>query len=351
MLSDLAGALGSAVGDVVREVKSDMAAMTPPATAKPVDHSDMYRTVAQAKGGLAFVEVATPELAKAAVPMPVSTTPKQLAAPWQALLEKGRVCVDAACLVSSHEDITRYLTTLAAESAYPYTVGIVAADVLDEVETAQAVTLSAAMALEPRLFAAVGYGPRHLVDDLDALDDALTAYINDNPKVIALGVLGLDEPYAPYTLPQQMRQLSLQLELAADFGLPVLLGHRRSLGPLTACLEQTSEQPALIWADTLETAEELALVQRMGMQVLVRPEITYDSHAAYRDLLKQVPASRHLLGSGSVLVAPASRSGHAGGPENLLPTLKAYAALMNEDPADAREKLNRNARAVYVTEA
>lgn len=346
MLSDLAGALGSAVGDVVREVKSDMAAMTPPATAKPKDSSDMMRTVAAASGGLAHVEVGGNTPPEMEIAERAGEQPRMLSAPWEAMLEPGRIVVDGFFLASATEDVLRYMNSLAKEGVFPYTLALVAVEASD---AAQVDMLTGLMESEPRLFGMVGAGPRHLAEDLDALDARLTELLNGHGKMIAFGPVGLDEPYAPYALKQQKVQLAMQLELAADFGLPTLVGHRRSLPHLAEVLAAQESLPPLVWADVLAEEAELELVMRYDMYVLVRPELTFEGQAMYKDLLMKVPAGRHILSSGGALVAPASRSGHPGGPENLLPTLKAYAELTGKPVNEVREALNRHARALFVT--
>ncbi|MCP5405862.1 MAG: TatD family hydrolase [Pseudomonadaceae bacterium] len=344
LLGGLAGAIGSAVGDIAREVRQDLQDMTPPATqAKPADDPALARTVSSASSGLAFVDVGGEDVL---AEVPASTTPKQLAAPWDAVLEGGKVTVDAGFFAASGEDVVRYMAALSQENGFPYTMAILAAEAGDEEQTA---ALTGATVVEPRLFGALAFGPRKLQDDAEALDRALTKLINDNPKIIALGPLLIDEPYAPYTLPQQEAQLLVQLEIAADFGLPAFVGHRRSLASLQDCLGRAEGLPKLVWADMLADEAELALVKQHDMHVLVRPELTYAANDGYRQLVKKVPENRLLLGAGSALVAPQSRSGHAGGPESLPPTLKALAELLDKPIKELREVLNRTAHTLFVT--
>jgi Tat protein secretion system quality control protein TatD with DNase activity len=186
-------------------------------------------------------------------------------------------------------------------------------------------------------------------DDLDALDDTLTAALNNHPKVLAIGPVGLDEPYAPYTIPQQVEQLVRQLELAADFGLPVVLTHNRSFNHLKAVLEGLEPEtlPTLIWANPLENEADIALIRKLDAYVLVRPEITYDTHRPAREALRRILPERWLLAGGSSLVSPQNRSGHPNGPEGLLHTLKAFALLLDKPVPEVRETLNANARRVF----
>ncbi|MFZ2586870.1 MAG: TatD family hydrolase [Alphaproteobacteria bacterium] len=341
MIGQIASAVGGTVGDIVREVRQDLQEMTPPESSKAPKPSITPQHVG-GSGGMAHVEVEA--VAVPAQPAEAVAGTKQVN-PWDDASKPGLMTVDACFMAAGEGDVTRYAAALGKELDKPFTLPLVAVDA-GKSEAVEA--LKTAMAADPRLFGAVGFGPRHVQDDLDALDDTLTTLLNDNPKLLAVGPVGLDEPYAPYTIPQQVEQLVRQLELAHDFGLPVILAHARSLPHMKAVLEGLENLPKLIWANPLETEEDIALVRKLDAYVLVRPEITYEEHRVARENLRRILPERWLLGSGSSLVAPHARSGHPNGPEGLAHTLKTFAALLDKPVAEVRTMLNANARAVFV---
>lgn len=337
-----------ALDDIVKEVKQDLREMTPPASGKPrPDTSALGETVRSAAAGLSHIDVGGDEPAPAFDAL--SLLAPKMTNPWSRLETPGHVRVDAGFICAGADDGLAYASHLMTEQTAPYTLGIVLEEAarLEDPDNA----LGRLMGKEPRLFGAAAFGPRSLADDLDDLDERLTALLNANPKLIAVGLLALDEPYAPYTLPQQVRQLELQLDIARDFNLPAFIGHRRSLGPLAQCLLSAESLPPLVWADPLAAPEELELVKELNMSVLIRAELTHAANTAYRELLLQVPENKRLLGGGSALVAAESRSGHRNGPEALPHILKAYTGLLGREGDSAQKEqleiLNRNAQRLF----
>lgn len=330
------------VGDIVREVRQDLADMTPPTgggTASKIRHETSGGSTLppMGSGGLAEVDLGEEEGSDV---LPTGSAFR--GNPWELLSQPGRMRIGCGYLAAESGDILGYARKLGAEMARPYTLGMVVAEPQVWEDALPA------MAAEPRMFGAIGYGPRTVAGDLQVLDETLTALLNDNPKLIAVGLLGLDEPYAPYALKAQQAQMTLQLELAADFGVPAYIGHRKSLPALTAVLENAA-LPRLIWADVLQDEAELALIHKYDMHVLVRPELTHATPLGqtYKDLIAKVAPNRHLLSSGSTLVAAAGREGERNSLSGLDASLKALAELMGEQPRETVQRSNNNAQALF----
>ncbi len=76
-------------------------------------------------------------------------------------------------------------------------------------------------------------------DDLDALDAELTAR-RDDPRLVAVGEIGLDYFVQGLDGPKQERFFHTQLQLARKYGLPVLIHVRRSVDKVLKHLRQTA---------------------------------------------------------------------------------------------------------------
>ncbi|RYG61611.1 MAG: hypothetical protein EON60_02860 [Alphaproteobacteria bacterium] len=348
--------LGGAIDDVMNEVKADLKAMTPPdetdkkkAAERDADQNRIASLLGQSTFGLSetvFNDPDVPELAPEQDP----NAPQQEAKPnnslppgnlWLALTTPQfsvKLRTDACYHALTQADVGTYRRSLAAEKESPFTMGICAvvlqAPLEEELEEGGAILSEDLLLLsllksleETRMYGAIGAGPRQLWPNFDALDESLTTLLNTHPKLIALGPLGIDEPFAPYHLAQQMEQLAVQLDIAADFDLPVILTHRQSLAHVRTVLEQAERLPPIIWLDVLTTEEDLALVKRFNMYTVLRPEITAPDFP-HAHLYRNVTEDRRLIASGSALVAPHGFQGHFNQPKFLKNSLQAGVKLL-----------------------
>lgn len=369
--------LTDSIDDVVNEVKADMKAMTPPDqpdTKKAAEQVARQQAVigvvfgSKAGVGEEIVETDLPPLPPEPDPTrPEEVKPQPLGLPpgnlWSALSNpqySPRMRTDACYHALTAADIEGYKRAVAAETVAPFTMGIVGIvlqapleEELDEggvvvAEDMLLLTLLKAME-EPRVYGAIGAGPRQVWPSMEALDEALTNLLNSNPKLIALGPLGIDEPFAPYKLEEQKEQLAVQLDIAADFGLPVILSHRQSLRHLADVLEAAEQLPPIIWMDVITTEDEAALVQKHGMYVVLRPEITAPEFP-HTHIYRAIPANRRLLASGSALVAPHGFSGHFNQPKFLKNTIESATRVLFAPERDLTIATNTNLAKLFQSQ-
>lgn len=88
----------------------------------------------------------------------------------------------------------------------------------------------------PSIFAAVGIHPTECADFQPAML-AEVRVLAGHAKVVAIGEIGLDDYWQDVPLPQQQKVLRLQLDLAAELGLPVVLHDREAHELIMAELE------------------------------------------------------------------------------------------------------------------
>ncbi|NBX85796.1 MAG: hypothetical protein EBQ80_00900 [Proteobacteria bacterium] len=379
-----------ALDEVINEVKADIKAMTPPDKQKGPQLSreqqqkaaQIQAVLSQNSSGLAETvmdeapEIPTePEAAKPDTELDTEALNKAENQPeksnkpaplptgnlWLALQEESlanRIRADACYHALTPADIRNYRKALQNEKASPLTLGIVAVNLpalTDEDLETKADPDIIVQALyealdETRLFAAIGAGPRQLWSNPQALDDFLTQTLNDHPKIIAIGPIGLDEPFAPYTLPQQQEQLALQLEIAADFQLPVFLTNRKSHTAMADTLNATKTKlgklPPLVHFDAIQSKEDYDLARTFGMYLTIRPELTapdFPHSGAY----KSAPLKKLLLASGSALVAPHGHSGHFNQPKFLQNSLAATAKMLSMKELSLAATTNANLTTLF----
>lgn len=173
-----------------------------------------------------------------------------------------------------------------------------------------------------KLFGIIGYSPKTYDMDLDILDERLCDVLNDEEKYLAIGPIGLDMHYAPYALKQQKALLKRQIDIAADFNLPVYLTHKNGEEELLRYLTDNAlpENVKGVWASPLQSQKAVDFIIKNNFYMLVRAEITYPEQAQYRTLLKQIPHDLLLMGSGDELEAPGSTRGRWNRPEYIKQT-------------------------------
>jgi TatD DNase family protein len=357
----------SSLNEVMNEVKADLKAMTPPSkegAKKQAEfasrEAELSSMLGEATSGLA--EESIPGAPAQRTSSPARQQPEEepqkpaskglpVGNLWQALTDLSvttRLHGDACFYALTTQDIDNYRKAITQEKVAPFTLGIVGVNLQAELEDETPETRADDLLLqaltkameEPRIYGAVGAGPRQVWPNLDHLDEHLTGLLNTYPKLIAVGPIGIDEPFAPYLLEQQQQQLALQLDLAADFGLPAILTHRGSLAHIVSVLEQAQTLPPLIWLPPLDTPEEAEVVKRFAMHAVLSPEIT--APAFPREFIGQVPVEKLLLASGSALVAPHGFSGHFNQPRFLLNSIQSGARLLYEKDDSVLKTTNYN---------
>lgn len=357
-----------AFDEVINEVKADIKAMTPTDQPDPrklreekEKRAKMEALMQEGRSGLQIEgdgeaseideeRLAEQELEKSrAKGLPVGNL-------WHALKNAevtGRLHGDVCYHALTVADVEQYTKAVAQQRESPFTLGIVAVNIpaLTEEEDVQSTdndvltaSLISALEKQPRVYGAVGAGPRQLWSNLRMLDDKLSELLNATPKLIALGPIGIDEPFAPYTLQQQQEQLDLQLDIALDFGLPVLLTHRKSLSALKQTLTlRQGKLPRMVYLEPVTSQEELELVNSFKMSVVLRPEVTQPEFATQnRDFYEKIPEEKLLLGSGSALVAPHGFSGHFNQPKFLHNSLIAACKMLTYSEHKLLATTNRN---------
>ena len=178
--------------------------------------------------------------------------------------------------------------------------------------------------MHPNLYAAIGVHPTTpgeigptILRDLKTLAQ--------NPKVVAIGEIGLDYYHEEVPHDQQKRMFQAQLELAGELDLPVIVHHRSSWDDLWPMLQawtrQLDHRPASRPWGVLHSFEgTLAMAQvAVGDDFLlgISGPITY-RHPGERDLMvKNLKMDHFLLETDSPYLPPAPFRGKRNEPKYL----------------------------------
>lgn len=139
-------------------------------------------------------------------------------------------------------------------------------------------------------------------DALDTLQAALEAHKND-PKLVAVGEIGLDYFVPDLNPALQAHYFKAQLKLAQRYGLPVIMHVRRSADHIAKYLRQTPVPSGIAHAFNGSLQQAQALVD-LGLCLGFGGAATYGRALQIRERLKTLPMSSLVLETDGPDIAP-----------------------------------------------
>lgn len=146
------------------------------------------------------------------------------------------------------------------------------------------------------------YVDRSADADLDLLADALARH-RDDPRLVAVGEIGLDHVVPGLDLVRAERFYLAQLRLARAAGLPVILHVRRSADGLLKGLRRHGVQGGIVHAFNASQAQADVFVG-MGLRLGFGGAMTFDRALQIRRLASTLPAANLVLETDAPDIAP-----------------------------------------------
>lgn len=170
----------------------------------------------------------------------------------------------------------------------------------------------------PDLYASVGFHPHH-ADELGVEPLKQLEVLAKNPKVVAIGEIGLDyHQYISETKPgisdkDLQKQIFLQqINLSQKLDLPVIIHCRDSVEDLLPLVAQLkSEFPRLCgvfhcFSENLVSAKQIV---DLGLYLSFTPIITYPKNGYLRDIIRYIPLESIMLETDCPFLPPQSMRG------------------------------------------
>lgn len=208
----------------------------------------------------------------------------------------------------------------------------------------------------PEVLAAVGVHPNEALTWRETTLEEL-ARMADNPKVVAIGEIGLDyyRDYSPREL--QVQIFREQLHLAAQLELPVIIHNRQATGDLLAILAEwrsTLSQSSSNLVDrpgVLHSFSEDKRVARsavdMGFFLGIGGPVTYRKAEGLRAVVSDLDLTRILLETDSPFLPPQGHRGERNEPANLKIIGERVAEIRKEPLVTIRTQTYLNARTLF----
>ncbi len=152
------------------------------------------------------------------------------------------------------------------------------------------------------IYAAAGVHPENIGElPADWLARIRNIALND-PKVRAIGEIGLDYHYDGYDAEKQKEIFIAQLELAEELELPVILHVRDAIGDAMEILRKYRPRGVMhCYSGSAETAKE---VLSLGLHISLTGVLTFKNARKALEVLELVPLDRFMLETDCPYMAP-----------------------------------------------
>ncbi len=203
------------------------------------------------------------------------------------------------------------------------------------------------VAQNDRVWSALGVHPENCGEYDDStqlwLDQALT-----NPKVVAVGEIGLDYHYGEENKLRQMEVLKEQVNLAIKHDLPVIFHMRDAWDD---CLQFLSDYRHKIKRGVVHCFDGDAVVAQkiveLGYYISVTGLITYPKNQSVRDAVKIIPHERLMVETDAPYLAPQKFRGKVNRPEYVSEVADMVASIWGISSAKVDEITTQNAKRFF----
>jgi hydrolase, TatD family len=214
----------------------------------------------------------------------------------------------------------------------------------DAASSAQAVELAHT---DPRIFATVGVHPHDAQNYDAAIEERLREWAKD-PRVVAIGEIGLDFYRDLSPRDDQYRAFRAQLALAREVGLPVVIHCRDAYDETIPLLEEEAGDLTIILHCFAGDDRHAARARARGWYLGVDGPITYKKNDALRSVFRQARAESILLETDAPYLSPEPLRGKfPNEPARLVHIAQAVAALRGETFEALAEQTTENARRAF----
>ncbi len=162
------------------------------------------------------------------------------------------------------------------------------------------------------------------------------------PKVVAIGETGLDYFYNNAPKANQLKLLRFQLDMAAEFSLPLIFHVRDAFDDFFKVFDEYKGLRGVVHSFTATKKELEALLSR-GLYVGLNGIMTFTNKSQQLEAAKAVPSDRLLLETDAPFLTPSPFRGKMCEPKHVRATAEFLAELRAEAVSDLAESSTANA--------
>lgn len=193
----------------------------------------------------------------------------------------------------------------------------------------------------PFLIRAVGVHPNDATIWNDDVRNRLRAEIEESQPV-AVGEIGLDFYRSAESKSEQIQAFEEQLEIAAEFQLPVIIHQRSAEAEVLEILERHRPSSGVMHCFTGDTNFASRCID-LGFHLGIGGVVTYPRSTAIREAVAAVPLESLVLETDAPFMAPQSRRGKRNEPALLTEVVEEVARAKDVSVEQVRNQTTRNA--------
>lgn len=199
------------------------------------------------------------------------------------------------------------------------------------------------------LYASVGVHPHEAKSMTDKDLNTLEEYAK-NPKVVAIGEIGLDYYYEHSEKEQQRYWFGQQLALCKKLDMPVIIHSRDATAETLAFMEKSGLRHGVIhcFSGSVETARQYV---EMGFYIGVGGMVTFPKAKTIKEVVADLPLDRLVLETDCPYLAPVPHRGKRNDSRYLTYIAEKVAEIKGLTPEAVVEATLQNGKRLYQIEA
>lgn len=195
----------------------------------------------------------------------------------------------------------------------------------------------------PTMYGAIGIHP----ENVEAYTDDDIRYIENNlknPKIIAIGEIGLDYHYTKDNKEKQIILFERQLKIAEKYHIPVIIHSREATEDTINCLKKFNITGVIhSFSGSLETAK---IYIKMGFILGINGVITF-KNSKLKEVIKEIDLENIIFETDSPYLTPEPFRGTKNEPARVINTAEFVCNLKGIDKSQASIITNENIKRVF----
>ncbi len=198
------------------------------------------------------------------------------------------------------------------------------------------------------IYAAIGIHPHNAKNALKADFEQLQQWSTLEPKVIAIGEIGLDYHYNFSPVDVQKKIFITQLEIAKSANIPIIIHNRESTVDMMNIVKQYSKNLKGVFHCYTGSIEILKELLKMDFYVSIGGPITFKNAYKLKELIKYIPINKLLIETDCPYLTPEPYRGKRNEPIYVKYVCETVATLLELPLEQLIKSTTNNARELFM---